>query len=132
MRGTIAALLGLCLAAGGSAGQGPEHTKDSLETVRKKLTDQKAVLLDVREQHEWDDGHLQGARLLPLSELKGKIDPAKLVKTLPKDQVVYVHCQSGRRSLTAASILTRSGYDVRPLKEGFKDLLKAGFPKAEK
>ena len=35
-------------------------------------------------------------------------------------------------ALTAADLLKKQGYDVRPLKDGYKDLLKAGFPKAEK
>ena len=75
---------------------------------------------------------LARARLLPLTDLQGQIDAAKLAKALPKDQIIYVHCASGRRCLTAAGILAKSGYDVRPLKQGFKDLVKAGFPKAEK
>jgi len=47
-----------------------EHTKDSLETVKKNLKEKKAVLLDVREQREWDAGHLQQALLVPLSKLR--------------------------------------------------------------
>ncbi len=131
MRGIIA-LLGLGLVLAGSAGLGAEHTKDSLETVRKKVAEKKAVLLDVREQEEWDEGHLRDARLLPLSALGEKLDAARLAKVLPKGQVVYVHCRSGRRCLRAAEVLSRQGYDVRPLKAGFEELLKAGFPRAEK
>jgi len=113
-----------CLAA--------EHTKDSLETVKKKLDDKKAVLVDVREENEWDAGHVRGAILLPLSKLKESIDPKELAKTLPKDKVIYCHCASGRRCLSAAEALKKQGYDVRPLKPGFKDLIEAGFPKADK
>jgi len=111
---------------------GAEHTKDSLETVKKNLDARKAVLVDVREQIEWDDGHVRGAVLLPLSKLKSDLDPKELAKTMPKDKVIYAHCASGRRCLSAADILKKQGYDVRPLKQGFKDLIEAGFPKADK
>jgi rhodanese-related sulfurtransferase len=49
----------------------------------------------------------------------------------PKDKIIYCHCRSGRRCLTAADILKKQGYDVRPLKAGYEDLLKAGFPQAK-
>lgn len=109
-----------------------EHTKDSLPTVKKSVEEKKAVLVDVREQTEWDDGHVSGAVLLPLSELGKGIDAAVLLKKLPKDKIVYTHCAVGKRSLTGAEILAKHGYDVRPLKSGYKELLSAGFEKAKK
>src|SRR5262245_46650886 len=112
------------------AGLAAEHTKDSLETVKAHLKDQSAVLVDVREQKEWDDGHLKDARLMPLSKLKVDKEAEKLTKDLSKKKIVYCHCAAGVRALTAADILKKQGYDVRPLKAGYKDLLEAGFPKA--
>jgi rhodanese-related sulfurtransferase len=106
-----------------------EHTKDSLDDVKKALKAKTAVLIDVREKSEWDDGHLKDAKLLPLSTLKGDKLPAELGKILPKDKIAYVHCASGVRVLKAAEILRKSGYDVRPLKDGYKSLLDKGFPK---
>lgn len=108
-----------------------EHTKDSLETVKEKLAQEKAVLIDVREQDEWDAGHLQGAVLLPLSQLKDAGAAEEAVKVLPKKKILYCHCKAGRRALTAGDILKKLGYDVRPLKQGYDELLKAGFPKAD-
>lgn len=107
-----------------------EHTKDTPDTVKKALADKKAVLLDVRERAEWDEGHLQGAQLLPLSKLKGD-DIKALLKDLPKDKPIYAHCKAGGRCLQAAEILIKQGYDVRPLKQGYADLLEAGFSKAK-
>ena len=52
------------------AAEEPTHTKDTLDMVKKALAENKAVLIDVREKSEWDQGHLQGAKLLPLSSLK--------------------------------------------------------------
>src|SRR5262249_20068846 len=99
---------------------------------KQQLSEQKALLIDVREQPEWDRGHLKDARLVPLSELKrAQTDPAikdKLAKGLPKDRIVYCHCAKGVRALTAGSILEKLGYDVRPLAAGFDDLRGAGFP----
>ncbi len=112
------------------AASAQEHTKDSLEQVKKAMADKKAVLFDVREKGEWDKGHLKDAKLLPLSSLKEESLPKELQALLPKDKVVYLHCASGGRCLTAADILRKKGYDVRPLKDGYKDLLRQGFPKA--
>ena len=108
-----------------------EHTKDSLDTVKKALAEKKAVLIDVREKSEWDLGHLKGASLLPLSSLKDKELPKDVAKLLPKDKVAYLHCAAGGRCLTAADILRKHGYDVRPLKDGYKSLVEKGFPKAD-
>src|SRR5580693_7228490 len=114
------------LVASLSAARAAEHTKDTPQAVKKAVADGKAVLLDVREKDEWDAGHIKGARLLPLSALKdgGKADD--LAQTVPKGKVVYCHCAAGRRSLEAADILKNFGYDVRPLKPGYRDLIKAG------
>ena len=109
-----------------------EHTKDSLQTVKENVTSDKAVLVDVREKSEWDKGHVSGAVFLPLSELNGGVTAAALQKRVPKDRIVYTHCAVGKRSLTAADVLLKQGYDVRPLKAGYADLLRAGFEKAEK
>lgn len=108
------------------------HTKDSMEKVKTGLRNKKAILLDVREQDEWDDGHLKSARLLPLSKLKEGIPAPDLARLLPKDKTIYAHCASGRRVLEAADILHQAGYHVEPLKSGYTELLKAGFEKASK
>lgn len=111
---------------------GAEHTKDSLQTVKENVTEKKAVLVDVREKAEWDEGHIAGAVLLPLTELRKGIDAKSLEKKLPKDLIIYTHCVIGKRSLTAADILEKHGYEVRPLKAGYKELLGAGFETEEK
>ena len=67
------------------------------------------------------------ARLLPLSALQDGVKADDVAQAVPKGKVVYCHCAAGRRALVAADILKKLGYDVRPLKPGYKDLLKAGF-----
>ncbi len=125
----VAALL-LALAA-----QEIDHTKDSLDTVKAAIAKKEAVLVDVREKGEWDQGHLEGALFVPLSWLKAesKKDTFKdeAAEKLPEKKVIYLHCRSGGRVLPAAGILKKLGYDVRPLKSGFDDLKDAGFPVAK-
>jgi phage shock protein E len=104
-----------------------EHTKDSLDTVKKAIAKEKAVLLDVREKSEWDQGHLRDAKLLPLSALRRGVKADELAQLLPKDKVIYCHCASGKRCLNAADILKKNCYDVRALMSGYEDLLKSGF-----
>jgi rhodanese-related sulfurtransferase len=106
-----------------------EHTKDSLATVRANLKDQTAVLLDVRDRDEWDEGHLADAKLVPLGQLR-KPNADDLLQSVPKDKIVYTHCAIGKRSLDAGRILKAKGYDVRPLLPGYDELLKDGFEKA--
>ena len=108
-----------------------DHTTDSLDTVKKNVADGKAVLVDVREASEWKDGHLKEARHLPLSDLKAGVPAEKLKETLPSGSIVYLHCASGIRCKTAADILKKEGYDVRPLKDGYENLVKSGFEKSK-
>lgn len=108
-----------------------EHTTDSLETVKKNLAAKKAVLVDVREKSEWEDGHLENALHAPLSELKITAGAKGFIEQLPEKKVIYTHCAAGARSVSAAKILRTHGIEVRPLKSGYDDLLDAGFKKAE-
>ena len=114
------------------------HTKDSLATVKQRVDDDQAVLLDVREKSEWEAGHLKRARLVPLTEIGKKLDEpafvAELKKTLPTDKPIYIHCKAGGRCIIAAKDLKRSlgdNYDLRPLKPGYEELVEAGFERAE-
>ncbi len=115
------------LAAAGSV-TAANHTKDPLPTVQQAVAADRAVIVDVRESDEWIDGHIAGARLLPLSRLERGIDPNELARVLPKDKIIYCHCLMGGRCLEAAALLAPLGYDVRPLAQGYPDLVEAGFP----
>jgi rhodanese-related sulfurtransferase len=108
------------------------HTKDSLEEVKANVKAGKALILDVREQAEWEEAHVAGAIHIP----KSKLDAAagdelpKLLVKLDKSKVIYTHCKAGRRALACGELLKKQGYDVRPLKPGTEELLQAGFEKA--
>ena len=76
------------------------------EAKRIMDTEEGYIILDVREQEEYDQGHIPGAILLPLGTIA---DQAHTV--LPeKDQLLLVYCRSGRRSKQAAGILVELGY----------------------
>jgi phage shock protein E len=106
------------------------HTTDSLDAVKGNIKSGKALMVDVREQNEWDAGHLKGAVLLPMSKLNKDEQLPELLKKLPKDKIIYTHCRAGGRALTCGDILKMQGYDVRPLKPGYDALIQAGFEKA--
>ncbi len=103
------------------------HTKDTLDEVKQAVAAGTAVLIDVREQAEWDAGHVKGAVLLPLSRIRDGVPAEELAKLVPAGKRVYLHCGRGGRCLTAAELLTLAGRDLRPLKAGYNDLVKAGF-----
>jgi len=75
-------------------------------------SDPNVYILDVRQPNEFDEGHIQGAKLIPLHEL-----PAKLDK-LPKDRTILCVCRSGARSGAAARQLTNVGFQAVNLSGG--------------
>lgn len=64
------------------------------------------ILLDVREQDEFDEGHIPGAILIPYT----KIDEKAEIMFKDKDKLILVYCRSGRRSKIAAESLAALGF----------------------
>lgn len=64
-----------------------------------------AVLLDVRTPEEYREGHIEGARNIPVQQLAQRMSEVG-----PPDRPVVVYCRSGGRSQTAAEMLLRAGY----------------------
>ena len=74
----------------------------------KKIMDsgEEHIILDTREQDEFDEGHIPGAILIPYTEIENKAEAM-----LPdKDKLILVYCRSGRRSKIAAESLAKLGY----------------------
>lgn len=86
----------------------------------ERLMEAGAVLLDVREQGEWDSGHADKALHVPL----GQLQPT----AFPTDSTIVAVCRSGNRSSQAASILAAAGLDVVNLEGGMKAWARAGLP----
>lgn len=82
-----------------------------------------ALLVDVREQNEYDEVHADGARLLPLSEFEARF------AELPRHQGLVMICRSGARSARAGQYLLDHGYtDVVNLEGGTLAWAEAGLP----
>lgn len=74
----------------------------------------KAQLIDVREPQEFDNGHILGARNIPVTQMKQRLNEIR------KDKPVYLYCQRSSRSTRAADLLHKRGYqDLSQLKGGF-------------
>ena len=83
----------------------------------ENLLKNKEFLLDVREECEYQDGHIKGAINIPLREILEKKD------TLPKDKDIYVYCRSGHRSADAVNFLKSLGFEkVHNVDGGFIDI----------
>ena len=77
------------------------------EAAKEMMDTQEVLVLDVREQHEYDSGHIPGAVLLPVGAIR-KDTAADVIDDL--DTVVLVYCRSGNRSKTASQALADLGY----------------------
>ena len=77
------------------------------EAAKEMMDTQEVLILDVREQHEYDSGHIPGAVLLPVGTIT-KDTAADMIDDL--DTVVLVYCRSGNRSKTASQTLVDLGY----------------------
>ena len=81
--------------------------------------DPKLIVVDVRRETEFGEGHIKNAINLPLSEMT---DVAQIA-TLDDDQNLYVHCAGGYRSVIASSLIKRQGYhNLRNVVGGFNKI----------
>ena len=89
----VAAVLGIALSSFGAGGE-------------------KSLVIDARTQAEWDNGHIEGAILIPYDVIGEKIGAVAKDKT----KRIYVYCRTGRRSQIAKEALDKLGYkDVKNL-----------------
>jgi sulfur-carrier protein adenylyltransferase/sulfurtransferase len=97
---------------------------DEIDTTSARdLSD--AVFVDVREQDEWDEGHIPGALYLGRGNLESRIETAVPDKT----RQVVVYCAAGNRSVFATKTLEALGYEnVSSLAGGYTDWKRNGFP----
>ncbi len=81
------------------------------------------IMLDVRTPEEYAEGHIQGARLIPVQVL------AEHLAEVPKNKQVYVYCHSGKRSARASSMLAKHGFtNIENVMGGIEAWKKAGYP----
>ena len=102
-------MLAMLLVLTGCGGTAAENTYQQItqEEAKNMMDTQEAIVLDVREQDEFDAGHIPGAVLLPV----GTITKDSAAAVIPElDSVVLVYCRSGNRSKKASQALVELGY----------------------
>ena len=83
------------------------------------------VILDVRRKSEFDQGHIEGAVLIPVQEIQRR--HGELAEH--KDDPIFIYCRSGNRSTVAAKILIDNGYtQIINLRPGIKDWVRHNLP----
>jgi len=81
------------------------------------------MMLDVRTPDEYAEGHIKGAKLIPIQELAGRL------AEVPHDKQVYLYCHSGARSARASKLLADHGYtNIENIKGGIVAWKNAGYP----
>lgn len=91
------------------------------ELILDMKFDENLVILDVRRETEFADGHLKNAVNVPLNELS---DPAKMA-LMEETQNIYVHCAGGYRSMIATSLIKRQGiHNLRNVTGGWGEIKK--------
>lgn len=87
--------------------QEAEYVNITAEEAKQIMDDTEGYLiLDVRTQEEYDEGHIPGAVVIPHTEVEARAEG----ELLDKEQVILVYCRSGRRSKLAAQSLADLGY----------------------
>ncbi len=95
------------------------------ELKKRRDANPKLCLIDVREDHEWQEQHIPGALHIPKDLLVENI----AAKVPAHDHPIYLHCRGGVRSLHAANSLLSMGYkEVYSIDGGIIEWEKSGYP----
>ncbi len=100
---------------------------DFLDVPVTDLADD-AVVLDIREQQEWDQGHAPGAIHIPMSQLPERVD--ELAPFLDSKDPLVITCRSGGRVQRVMPWLEQQGYDVANMAGGMRAWHAQGKPMA--
>lgn len=92
------------------------------ERVAELLRDGAAELIDVREPHEREAGHIEGSRHVELERLAAEAE------SLPRDRPIVFQCRVGARSGMAARAFHRAGFDAYNLDGGIEGWMASGLP----
>lgn len=102
---------------------GPSVPKLTAEELSEKLKFGKhPLVIDVRQPEEFRQGHISGAKLIPLNELHRRM------KELPQGREIVCVCASGSRSSSAAKVLLKEGYTVFDMQGGMLAWRRAKLP----
>ncbi len=95
---------------------------DAVQAQERLRSQPQPFLLDVRQPEEFRDGHIPGAKLIPLGELSRRLGE------LPRDCEIICVCRSGNRSHSATRHLTSAGYNAVNLQGGMNAWARHGLP----
>jgi rhodanese-related sulfurtransferase len=102
---------------------GPSVPKLTATEVNEKLKfGRHPLVIDVRQPDEFRQGHIAGARLIPLNEIH------KRMKELPQGREIVCVCASGNRSASAAKTLAKEGFTVFDMQGGMIAWRRAKLP----
>lgn len=126
-------ILAIVLAAcGGQPDQKSTQTEDvdlanlpievDVQTTAILQNNSDVVLIDVREQWEYDEAHIPGITLIPMSEIENRLSD------IPQDKTVIMTCRSGNRSGQITDLLRQNGYNnIHTMTGGILAWQQAGF-----
>ena len=97
------------------------NVQDAAKSIHKGV-----MIIDVREQDEFDQAHLENAILVPLSTVSAE----KINELNPTNKTILIHCKSGKRSKVAANVLLSQGYsgEILELDEGINAWIESDQP----
>lgn len=102
----------------------PPYTVLGPQEVAEKLKSARPLIVDVREQYEYAQGHIKGSKNIPLRQL-----PERITQFGSQDQEIIMVCASGSRSSSAANYLVKEGYtNICNLNGGMMSWQRAGLP----
>lgn len=108
MKAKLMKLLALCCllsaCAGNDTTKQAEYQRIDAQKAKEMMQDSSVIVLDVRTQEEYEQGHIQNAELLPLDQIE------KISEVAEKNSTILVYCRSGNRSAQAAQYLIELGY----------------------
>ena len=100
----------------------PLPTLNAQELSEKLKNSKRPLVIDVRQPEEYREGHIAGAKLIPLGELGGRM------KELSKGTEIVCVCASGSRSRSATKMLVGAGYTAINMNGGMFTWKRAGLP----
>ncbi|MEO8413118.1 MAG: MBL fold metallo-hydrolase [Ginsengibacter sp.] len=101
-------------------------TRMSSEEFEKTYATERPFIIDIRRKSEFDSEHVIGAVNIPLNQIN------KNLAAFPKDKPFVLYCNSGYRTMIAASILKQRGwYDFKDVSGGFKEIAKTNVPRTD-
>lgn len=109
MKGKLMKLLAMCCllstCTGTDTAKQAEYQRIDAQKAKEMMQDSSVIVLDVRTQEEYAQGHIPNAELLPLDQIE------KISEVAEKDKTILIYCRSGNRSAQAAHYLIESGYE---------------------